>query len=133
MFKPFLKITATCATVILVGCASYGHWTPTVDPYGDPNAFRIQQDMAECRQLALQASGGTTTQTIQGGLVGGAVGAAAGAAIGAAIGGGAGRGAAIGAATGGMGTGVHQGLNAEQQYKYAFVRCMRYRGHNVLN
>ncbi|MEN8259607.1 MAG: hypothetical protein ABFS02_03300 [Pseudomonadota bacterium] len=135
MSKSLLNASAAFTVLILAGCATYGNWTPTVDPYNDPNANRIQQDLAECRQLALHASGGTTTQTVQGGLVGGAIGAAAGAAIGAAVGGGrgAGRGAAIGAATGGFGGGVHQGMSAEQQYKYAYIRCMKYRGHNVIN
>jgi hypothetical protein len=46
-------------SILLTACASQGGWTPTVDSYNDPNAYRINQDMAECKQLASQASGGT--------------------------------------------------------------------------
>ncbi|MGH8564843.1 MAG: hypothetical protein ACREXW_12440 [Gammaproteobacteria bacterium] len=41
-------------SVFVVGSA------PTVESYGDPRAQYISADQAECRQLALQASGGTT-------------------------------------------------------------------------
>ncbi len=116
----------------LGGCASYTGWTPTVDPYGDPNAYRIQQDMAECRQLARHASGDLATESVSGALVGGGIGAATGAVIGA-LTGAPGRGAAWGAAVGGMGSGIARGLSAEQRYKQAYIRCMQGRGHRVLN
>ncbi len=116
----------------LSGCASQTGWQPTVDPYGDPNAYRINQDYAECRQLALSASGGTAQETVTGALIGGAIGAASGAAIGA-ISGNAGAGAAYGAAIGGFGGGTSQGVEAETSYKQAFRNCMRNRGHHVLN
>lgn len=132
MYKIVLKSVVAVSVIAVTGCASYGNWQPTVDPYGDPNAHRIGADLAECRQWALQASGGTPTQAVTGGLVGGALGAAAGAAIGAAAGN-AGTGAAVGAATGGMGGGVYQGMGAEETYKSAYVRCMHNRGHRVLN
>ena len=72
--------------VIIAGCATMGGYQPTVDPYNDPDAARIPSDEAECRELALHASGGTARQAAVGGAVGGLVGAAAGAAIGAASG-----------------------------------------------
>ena len=44
------------ASILLTACASQGGWTPTVDAYNDPNAYRINQDMADCKQLASKAS-----------------------------------------------------------------------------
>ena len=73
--------------LIVAGCATMGGYQPTVDPYDDPHAARIPCDEAECRELALHASGGTAKQTAIGEAVGGLPGAAAGAAIGAASGG----------------------------------------------
>lgn len=119
-------------SALISGCYSQGGWTPTVDTYNDPNAYRISQDMAECKQLASQASGGTAKETAMGAGVGGLVGAAGGAALGAIIGN-PGTGAAIGAAAGGIGGGAKQGLDAENQYKRAYANCMRNRGHRVVN
>lgn len=118
--------------LLLSACASQTGWTPTVDPYGDPNAYRINQDMAECQQLARQASGGTARETAKGVGVGALIGGAAGAAIGA-ISGNAGAGAAYGAAAGGFSGGTKQGLEAESQYKRAYTNCMRNRGHYIVN
>lgn len=119
--------------MLLAGCAQQTGWAPVVDPYNDPNAYRIQQDLAECKILAQQAAGDPYGSTAGRALLGGAVGAAAGAAIGAAVGGSPGRGAAIGAATGGIGAGAHTGLSREDLYKHAYSTCMRNRGHRVLN
>src|SRR5438094_8457942 len=116
----------------VAGCATMGGYQPTVDPYNDPHAARIPSDEAECRDLALHASGGTAKQTAIGGVVGGVLGAAAGAAIGAAAGA-PGSGAASGAGTGGAGGGAYGGLSAEQKFKRAFQTCMRERGHRVLD
>jgi outer membrane lipoprotein SlyB len=117
--------------IILSGCASQTNWTPTVDGYNDPNAYRINQDMAECKQMASQASGGTVTQGAVGAGVGALVGAAGGAVVGAFTGNPAG-GAAIGAAAGGFGGGAQQGFSAEDKYKNAFNNCMSGRGHRVV-
>ncbi|MGR9044584.1 MAG: glycine zipper family protein [Gammaproteobacteria bacterium] len=119
-------------SLLLTACASQTGWTPTVDPYGDPNAYRLNQDMAECQQLARQASGGTARETAKGVGVGALIGGAAGAAIGA-ISGNPAAGAAYGAAAGGFGGGTKQGLDAEYQYKRAYTNCMRNRGHNIIN
>jgi len=119
-------------TVLMAGCASQSGWQPVVDPYNDPRAAYINQDLAECKILAEKVSGYTPTEAVKGGLIGGAIGAASGAAIGAAVGS-PGRGAAIGAAAGGMSGGVHKGNYAETAYKNAYIRCMRQRGHKVLN
>jgi outer membrane lipoprotein SlyB len=120
------------ATLVLSGCYSQSNWTPTVDPYRDPDPQRVSGDLYECRQLAQNASGGTGRETLTGGAVGGLLGAAAGAAIGAATGN-PGKGAAIGAATGGIGGGAYKGLSAESRYQDAYRMCMQNRGHAVVN
>lgn len=119
-----------CA-LLLSACASQTGWRPTVDTYNDPNAYRLEQDYAECEQLARQASGGTAKESLKGAAVGGLAGAAGGAAIGA-IAGSAGAGAAIGATAGGLGGAMKQGLSAEDTFKNAFNNCMIGRGHKVL-
>ena len=131
-----MKILTTSIVFIgvtlLSGCYSYGGWQPTVDPYNDPNAYRINQDMAECHQLASQASGGTTKEAAIGAGTGALLGAAAGAIIGA-FAGNAGTGAAIGAATGGFGGGATMGISSEEAFKRAYSSCMRGRGHRTIN
>lgn len=130
--KKLINTLAIALSLFLTGCASQTAWTPTVDPYNDRNANRINLDMQECQQLASQASGGTAKETAIGAGVGGLIGAAGGAALGAIVGN-PGTGAAIGAAAGGIGGGASQGLSAEEKYKHAYSSCMRQRGHNVIN
>ncbi len=130
--KKIQLISVITYALLLSACSSQTGWTPTVDPYGDPNAYRLNQDMAECQQLASQASGGLATETAKGAAVGGLIGAATGAAIGA-ISGNPGTGAAYGAAAGGIGGATKQGFQSEDQYKRAYTNCMRHRGHYVVN
>src|SRR5918996_2937795 len=92
--KSIVGLISSSLVFALSGCASQSAWTPNVDLYGDPHPERLTADVAECKQVALQASSGTAGQATQGALVGGLIGAAAGAAIGAAGGGAAGRGGA---------------------------------------
>jgi len=120
------------AILALTACNTVGGYRPVVDPYSDPNAYRLNQDFAECEQLATQASGGTAKETAVGAGVGGLIGAAGGAALGAVLGD-PGKGAAIGAIVGGLGGASKQGLQSNDQYKYAYVTCLRNRGHNVIN
>lgn len=129
-----IKVLLVCLPFFFfLGCAAQNtNWTPVVDSYNDPNADRISADLYECRQLAVQASGDTAREAGKGGLVGGALGAATGAALGA-VSGNAGRGAAYGVAAGGFGGAAHQGLSSNEQYKSAYRKCMRGRGHSVLN
>ena len=127
-----LKVSVIGSSLFFSACASQTNWSPTVDPYGDPNPQRINQDLYECKQLAIQASGGTVKETATGALIGGAVGAASGAAIGA-IAGSPGTGAAYGAAIGGFGGGARQGYQSEDTYKRAYSNCMRHRGHYIVN
>ena len=123
---------ALLALLVLAGCVNQNTWTPTVDPYTDPNAARLGTDEAQCRQIATQASGGSLESTGKGVLIGGLLGAAAGAAIGAAVGD-PGAGAAIGAAAGGFGGGGYEGSKSSQSFQQVFENCLRERGHTVLN
>jgi len=122
-------LLTTC--LLATGCATMTGWTPTVDTYNDPNAYRLNQDMQDCQQLAKQAAG-TLTETATGTAAGALLGAAGGAAIGA-VTGNAGAGAAIGAAAGGIGGGGYSGVRSDDTYKNAFRSCLRQRGHTVLN
>ena len=114
------------------GCASYGGWVPTVDTSRDMNRDNLARDLAECKELASKASGGTATEAAKGTGAGAVIGAAAGAVIGA-VSGNAGHGAALGAAVGGTSGGVHEGVSAERQYKRSYIRCIEGRGHPVVN
>lgn len=117
--------------LMLSACASQTDWAPTLDTYNDPNAYRIDQDMAECKQLAARSSGGTAKETAIGAGVGAGIGAASGAVLGA-IAGNAGTGAALGAVVGGVGGAGQQGFGSEAHYKNAFNNCMSSRGHHVV-
>ncbi len=114
------------------GCASQTNWAPTVDAQNDPRAAQIESDLTDCRQLALQAGSDSGAEAAKGGAVGGFIGAATGAIIGL-ITGNAGSGAAVGAVTGGVGGAAQGGLGSDDEYKRAYVNCMRSRGHNVIN
>lgn len=124
----------TLAGILSTGCATrMGQWAPTVDPYRDPEAININQDLMECQQLADQAAGnGLVGDTAEGIGIGALIGAAGGAAIGAVVGDPA-AGAAIGAAAGGISGGVGKGFQSDDQYKNAYRSCMRQRGHKVIN
>jgi hypothetical protein len=125
-------VPAGLVGLLLLGCVNQNTWTPTIDPYGDPNAARITQDEVECRQLAQQASGGSMRKTAEGVGIGGAIGAAAGAALGAVMGS-PGAGAALGATIGGFGGGMSEGSKSNQSFQSAFDECMTHRGHKVLS
>lgn len=132
MSKKISTFLAVAVTALIAnGCATYGGYEPVVDTYNDPNAYRLQQDQNECRMLAKEAAS-TGTETAKGVAGGALLGAAAGAAIGA-VAGNPGGGAAIGAAAGGIGGGANQGYDADNQYKRAYINCLRNRGHNVVN
>jgi hypothetical protein len=134
MSKPFMKPKASLvfmAALAMGGCATYSGWQPVVDSHNDPNAAAIPQDTRECEMLAKQA-GSVGTESAKGVAAGGLLGAAAGAAIGA-VAGNPGAGAAIGAASGGIGGGAYTGVSGDEEYKRAYINCMRNRGHNVVN
>jgi outer membrane lipoprotein SlyB len=128
-----LKTSMIIVTALMLSaCYSQGGYTPTVDTYNNPNAYRINQDMEECRQLAQHSSGGSTVkETAIGAGVGGLIGAAGGAVVGAFTGNPA-AGAAIGAAAGGFGGAAKQGFTSEDRFRNAYNQCMSGRGHNVI-
>lgn len=133
MTNKYMKLViAIGSAVLLPSCAQMTSYQPTVDTYGDPNAYRLNQDMQECQQLASHASGGTAKETAIGAGVGGLIGAGGGAALGAILGN-PGTGAAIGAAMGGIGGAAKQGVQSNDHYKRAYASCLRQRGHRVIN
>jgi outer membrane lipoprotein SlyB len=129
--KSKVCVLAMSLLVFTGGCATYSGWQPTVDSYNDKNPQAIPQDTEECKMLAKEA-GSTGTEAAKGGAVGALLGAAGGAAIGA-VAGNPGAGAAVGAAAGGIGGATYQGMSGDENYKRAFINCMRNRGHNVVN
>lgn len=131
MLKRLKIIASASALAALAGCATYGGWQPTVDPYNDPNPAAIPADTEQCKSLAQQA-GSTGTEAAKGAGAGALIGAAGGAALGAIYGNPA-TGAATGAAIGGIGGATKQGIEGDDAYKRAFINCMRQRGHNVIN
>jgi hypothetical protein len=123
---------AMALPLLLGGCADAGAPRAALDTYNDPNAYRLQQDQYECRQIADSGSGGTLAQGAKGAAIGGLIGAAGGAALGA-IAGNAGTGAAIGATVGGIGGATQQGYSAQSDKNRIYKNCLRSRGQNVLD
>ena len=123
-----------CLMVLGSGCATKQQppWTPTVDTFANSRSQYVAQDLAECEQLALQATGQTVPQGVRATVVGGLIGAATGAAIGAGLGS-PGRGAAIGGAAGGVGLGATRIARSETAFRQAYSNCMRQRGHNIVS
>jgi uncharacterized protein YcfJ len=137
IMNKILKASLISSSLILSSCATQSSWAPTVDTYNNENAYRLEQDLEDCRQLADRASEGTgaVQKTATGTFIGGLVGALSGAVLGA-ISGNAGRGAAYGAASGAIGGGIREGLSgssSENEFKRAYNNCIRNRGHHVVN
>ena len=129
-----MKTTHISALLILsalaTGCASTSGWRPVVDPRMDKNPDTVQRDMFECKTLADQAAD-ITKEVGMGAAVGAVTGAAGGAAVGAVAGS-----AAAGAAGGAIlaiPAGLWEGYQANENFKLAFKRCMRQRGHTLVN
>jgi outer membrane lipoprotein SlyB len=118
-----MRFVVAIGALALAGCVNQNTWTPTVDTFNDPNAWRLSQDEAQCRQLAMHASGGSLKKTAEGTAIGGLLGAAVGVP---------GMGAAIGAAAGGFGGGGYESFETTDQFKQAFDQCLRERGHQVI-
>jgi outer membrane lipoprotein SlyB len=132
-----LNISLISSALLLSSCATQSGWTPTIDTFDNENAYRLEQDLEDCRQLAERASEGTgaVQKTASSTFIGGLVGALSGAVLGA-ISGDAGRGAAYGAASGAIGGGIREGLSgssSESEFKRAYSNCIRNRGHHVVN
>lgn len=117
--------------LIFSGCASHSGYRPTVDPYGDPRANRIGQDLYECETLAHRASR-VEEESVKGAIVGGGIGMIGGAILGG-LSGHPVQGAMVGATVGGLAGGVSQGANADQRFIHAYRNCMANRGHNVID
>ena len=117
-------------SALTTGCASSSGWRPVVDPRMDKNPDTVQRDMFECKTLADQASD-ITKEVGMGAAVGAVTGAATGAAVGA-VAGSAGAGAAGGAILA-IPAGLWEGYQANENFKLAFKRCMRQRGHTLVN
>ena len=103
---------------IFSGCAVHGGYRPTVDPYGDPRADRIGQDLYECDGLAYQASR-VEESSARGAIVGGGIGMIGGAILGS-LSGRPVQGAMVGATVGGLTGGVGEGVNADQRFINAY-------------
>jgi len=127
-----LFIVLIIVAFFLGGCAYQQGWTPTVDTYNDPNLSNIERNKMECRTLARQASGDVAEETVSGAVMGGALGAIGGVILGAVVGS-PGKGAAIGAAAGGLGAGALKGTQSNKQFKESYKKCMRNRGHKVID
>jgi outer membrane lipoprotein SlyB len=127
--------TSHISTLLLVsalatGCASSSGWRPIIDPRMDQHPETAQRDMVECKSLADQASD-ITKEVGMGAAVGAVTGAATGAAVGAVAGS-----AATGAAGGAilaLPAGLWEGYQANENFKLAFKKCMRQRGHTLVN
>lgn len=126
-----LTIALLVFSIGMAGCVVHGTYRPTIDPYKDPHADRIDQDLYECDSLAYHASH-VEDETTRGALVGGGIGMIGGMFMGA-ITGRPVEGAMLGATAGGIAGGVSQGANAEQRYIQAYRNCMIHRGHNVID
>jgi len=129
-----MKISHISALLILsvlaTGCASTSGWRPVVDPRMDKSPDTVQRDMFECKTLADQASD-ITKEVGMGAAVGAVTGVAGGAMAGAVAGN-----AAAGAAGGALlaiPAGIWEGYQANENFKLAFKRCMRQRGHTLVN
>lgn len=124
------KLVLLIITLMAVGCAQTTGYRPVVDAYGDHRYQYINQDAAECQQLASESSvgKGVATEGLTGALIGGALGAATGAIVGNPA-----TGAALGGTIGGLGGATKGGVEADQSYKRIYRNCMRNRGHRVLD
>lgn len=123
--------------LLLAGCVSAPTGPSVMALPGTGKSFeQFRYDEAECRQYALQQTGGADRSGVDAGVRSAAVGTVVGAAAGAAIGGqsGAGVGAGAGLVFGSMaGAGAAQGsaYGTQRSYDNAFVQCMYAKGHKV--
>lgn len=134
----FCRLAMIGAAVVLAGCAT----VPTAPTYaampGSRKSFdQFQFDDASCRQYAVQAAGGTPSESAADAAVGGAVvGTILGAAIGGLLGGG--DGARVGAGFGlfggsavGAGNAQAAAYTTQQRLDNTYTQCMYSQGHKV--
>lgn len=120
--------------VALVGCSTATRWEPTMNPMPHKNSAAESRDLAECKVLALKASG-WLEEGAEGTLAGAAGAAAIGALSGALIPGAvsAGTGAVIGAPIGAVAGLWYAEYEADLTYKRAYSNCLFQRGHFPIN
>lgn len=125
------KVAIIAVVLFSTGCAQTTGYKPVIDPYADPRVQFLQQDMAQCEQIAKENSGvgkGIATDGLTGALIGGASGAIGGAFLGdPAVG------AAVGGAAGGLIGMTKGGFQADETYKRVYRNCLRNRGHFPLD
>ena len=128
------KLFVFALAAFLFGCAGTTRWEPTLNTKPDKNAATIDQDVTECRDLALKAAG-YLQEGAEWSLVSGAGGAAEGAVIGALISGagGAGVAAAAGAPIGAIAGLWYGEYEADLSYKRSYSNCLYQRGHFPIN
>ena len=125
-----MKQILIIALLAITGCAQTTGYRPVIDTYGDQRTMYLQQDLAECKQIANQSSvaKGIAADGLTGALIGGAGGAALGALIGNPA-----TGAAAGATVLGISGAAKGGIEANDTYKRIYRNCLRNRGHRVLD
>jgi OmpA family protein len=134
-----LRFSVFGALLLLGACATIPTGPSVMAMPGTGKSFdQFRGDDADCRQFALDQSGGlTANQTaVESGMASAAVGTVVGALAGAAIGGhhGAGVGAGVGLLAGsaaGAGAGQASGYSSQRRYDNAYVQCMYAKGDRV--
>lgn len=125
------------SSLLLAGCVSAPTGPSVMTLPGTGKSFeQFRHDEADCRQYALQQTGGADRSGVDAGVRSAAVGTVVGAVAGAAIGGqsGAGVGAGTGLVVGSMaGAGAAQSsaYGTQRGYDNAFIQCMYAKGHKV--
>lgn len=128
------KFVIAALAVTMFGCATATRWEPTMNPMPHKAAANESRDLAECKVLALKASG-FLEEGAEGTLAGAAGAAAIGAIAGATIPGAvsAGTGAVIGAPIGAVAGLWYAEYEADLTYKRAYSNCLWQRGHFPIN
>lgn len=128
------KLIIAAFAVALFGCAQVTKWEPTMNAMPHKNAENEAKDLAECKVLALKASG-WLEEGAEGTLVSAAgaagIGALAGALIPGAVS--AGTGAVIGAPIGAVAGLYWAEYEADLVYKRSYSNCLFQRGHFPIN
>ena len=125
-----MKIKYLILLGLISGCASYSNYQPVVDVSNNANNVNLQKDMVECRQLAEQASNNpdAARNIIGSTVLGSGLGALGGLAFNNPAGG-----AIVGSVAGLGMSGAREAINSDNQFKQAYINCLRSRGHNVIN
>jgi hypothetical protein len=137
MKSSFFLLPAAFSLLLLAGCVTAPTGPSVLALPGTGKSFeQFRHDDAECRQYALQQTGGANRSGTDAGVRSAAVGTVVGAVAGAAIGGqsGAGVGAGTGLVFGSMaGAGAAQSsaYGTQRGYDNAFIQCMYAKGHKV--